>query len=100
MENATRMQDHRGAGKRLLDMPGYRFPALGSSLPAAMHLPLALWRYYNGGTDGERVIKELRQGFSVGDGGCLNLSAWRDHDQTGRSDSDYGLAGGGCGTKS
>ena len=38
--------------------------------------------------------------LALGDGGCLKISAWQDDDQTGRSDSENGLGGGGCGTKS
>jgi Transposase DDE domain group 1 len=52
-------------GKRLLDVPGYRFQALVTSLPPASHPPLAVWRYYNGRADCENVIKELRQGFGL-----------------------------------
>lgn len=57
-------QESRG-GKRLLDVPGYRFQALVTSLPQATHPPLAVWRYYNGRADCENVIKELRQGFAL-----------------------------------
>ena len=57
-------QDTR-AGKRLLDVPGYRFQALVTSLPAATDPPLAVWRYYNGRADCENVIKELREGFAL-----------------------------------
>jgi hypothetical protein len=53
------------AGKRLLDVPGYRFQALVTSLPATIHPPLAVWRYYNGRSDCENVIKELREGFAL-----------------------------------
>lgn len=53
------------AGKRLLDVPGYRFQALVTSLPATTHPPLAVWRYYNGRSDCENVIKELREGFAL-----------------------------------
>jgi hypothetical protein len=52
-------------GKRLLDVPGYRFQALVTSLPATTHPPLAVWRYYNGRADCENVIKELREGFAL-----------------------------------
>lgn len=52
-------------GKRLLDVPGYRFQALVTSLPATTHPPLAVWRYYNGRCDCENVIKELREGFAL-----------------------------------
>jgi hypothetical protein len=51
-------------GKRLLDVPGYRFQALVTSLPASQP-PLAVWRYYNGRADCENVIKELREGFAL-----------------------------------
>jgi hypothetical protein len=50
-------------GKRLLDVPGYRFQALVTSLPRATHPPLAVWRYYNGRADCENVIKDLHEGF-------------------------------------
>jgi len=53
------------AGKRLLDVPGYRFQALVTSLPVTTHPPLAVWRYYNGRSDCENVIKELREGFAL-----------------------------------
>jgi hypothetical protein len=52
-------------GKCLLDVPGYRFQALVTSLPAATHSPLAVWRYYNGRADCENVIKELQTGFAL-----------------------------------
>jgi len=53
------------AGKRLLEVPGYRFQALVTSLSAMTHGPLAVWRYYNGRADCENVIKELREGFAL-----------------------------------
>ena len=58
-------EDETRGGKRLLDVPGYRFQALVTSLPAASHPPLAVWRYYNGRADCENVIKELREGFAL-----------------------------------
>ena len=51
-------------GKKLLDVPGYVFQALVTSLPAS-ESPLAVWRYYNGRADCENVIKELQQGFAL-----------------------------------
>lgn len=60
-----RPEDEGRGGKRLLDVPGYRFQALVTSLPAASHPPLAVWRYYNGRADCENVIKELREGFAL-----------------------------------
>jgi len=45
--------------------PPYRFQALVTSLPAATHSPLAVWRYYNGRADCENVIKELQAGFAL-----------------------------------
>jgi len=51
-------------GKRLFELPGYRFQALVTSLPATI-APLAVWRYYNGRADCENVIKELREGFAL-----------------------------------
>ena len=52
-------------GKQLLEVPGYRFQALVTSLPATTHSPLAVWRYYNGRADCENVIKELQAGFAL-----------------------------------
>jgi len=57
-------EDNRRGGKCLLDVPGYHFQALATSLPAATHPPLAVWRYYNGRADCENVIKELQPGFA------------------------------------
>jgi Transposase DDE domain group 1 len=57
--------DDRRGGKCLLDVPGYHFQALVTSLPAATHPPLAVWRYYNGRCDCENVIRELREGFAL-----------------------------------
>lgn len=53
------------AGKKLLDVPGYRFQALVTSLPSATHPPLTVWRYYNGRSDCENVVKELQGGFAL-----------------------------------
>ena len=52
-------------GKQLLDVPGYRFRALVTSLPGLTHPPLAVWRHYNGRADCENVIKELQAGFAL-----------------------------------
>ena len=51
-------------GKKLIDVPGYLFQALVTSLPASVP-PLAVWRDYNGRADCENVIKELQQGFAL-----------------------------------
>ena len=56
--------DRRG-GKQLVDVPGYHFQALVTSLPPTQMSGLALWRYYNGRADCENVIKELQQGFAL-----------------------------------
>ena len=58
-------EDESRGGKRLLDVPGYRFQALVTSLAGATHPPLAVWRYYNGRADCENVIKELQEGFAL-----------------------------------
>jgi Transposase DDE domain group 1 len=55
----------RAGGKKLIDVPGYLFQALVTSLPASLS-PLAVWRYYNGRADCENVIKELQSGFALG----------------------------------
>jgi len=57
-------RDRRG-GKRLLEVPGYHFQALVTSLPPTQMSGLAVWRYYNGRADCENVIKELQQGFAL-----------------------------------
>ena len=54
----------RAGGKCLLDVPGYLFQALVTSLPGHTS-PLAVWRYYNGRADCENVIKELQSGFAL-----------------------------------
>jgi len=54
----------RAGGKKLIEVPGYLFQALVTSLPASIS-PLAVWRYYNGRADCENVIKELREGFAL-----------------------------------
>ena len=64
IRHRVKENESRG-GKHLLDVPGYRFQALVTSLSAATHPPLAVWRYYNGRADCENVIKELRQGFAL-----------------------------------
>jgi len=51
-------------GKKLIDVPGYVFQALVTSLPAS-EPPLAVWRHYNGRADCENVIKELQLGFAL-----------------------------------
>jgi Transposase DDE domain group 1 len=55
----------RAGGKKLIDVPGYLFQALVTSLPASTR-PLEVWRYYNGRADCENVIKELQSGFALG----------------------------------
>lgn len=50
-------------GKKLIDVPGYKFQALVTSLPSTQR-PLEVWRYYNGRADCENVIKELQSGFA------------------------------------
>lgn len=55
----------RRAGKKLIEVPGYHFQALLTSLPPTRMAGLAVWRYYNGRADCENVIKELQQGFAL-----------------------------------
>ena len=52
-------------GKKLLDVPGYRFQALVTSLSAKTHSSMAVWGYYNDRADCENVIRELREGFAL-----------------------------------
>lgn len=65
LRHRVRDADEGRVGKRLLDVPGWRFQALVTSLPRTTHAPLAVWRYYNGRADCENVIKELREGFAL-----------------------------------
>jgi Transposase DDE domain group 1 len=65
IRHRVREPEDTRAGKRLLDVPGYRFQALVTSLLGTTHSPLAVWRYYNGRSDCENVIKELREGFAL-----------------------------------
>ena len=58
-------EEESRAGKRLIDVPGYRFQALVTSLPKATYPPLTVWRYYNGRADCENAIKELHAGFAL-----------------------------------
>lgn len=54
----------QAGGKKLIDVPGYLFQALVTSVPPS-EPPLAVWRDYNGRADCENVIKELQQGFAL-----------------------------------
>ena len=65
LRHRVRDEDEGRVGKRLLDVPGWRFQALVTSLPRTTHAPVAVWRYYNGRADCENVIKELREGFAL-----------------------------------
>ena len=51
-------------GRKLIDVPGYVFQALVTSMPTSV-APLTVWRDYNGRSDCENVIKELQQGFAL-----------------------------------
>lgn len=51
-------------GKTLLEVPGYRFQALCTSLPRSWS-PLAVWRRYKGRADVENRIKELAAQYGL-----------------------------------
>jgi hypothetical protein len=51
-------------GKELLSVPGYKFQALVTNLPASWN-ELSIWRRYNGRCDSENRIKELGSQFGV-----------------------------------
>ncbi len=51
-------------GKRLLEVPGYKFQALRTNLPASISA-LEVWRRYNGRADIENRIKELGAQFGL-----------------------------------
>jgi hypothetical protein len=55
----------RAGGKRLLEVPAYRFQALVTNLPAGEAAPVAIWRRYNGRADIENRIKELGAQFGI-----------------------------------
>jgi hypothetical protein len=54
-------------GRRLIDVPGYTFHAVVTTLP---HSPEDVWRFYNDRADCENRIKELKDDFGA-DGFCL-----------------------------
>ena len=51
-------------GKALLCLPGYRFQALVTNLPASWSV-LSVWRRYNGRGESENRIKELGSQFGI-----------------------------------
>ena len=57
-------QRPQAGGKSLLEVPGYRFQALVTNLPASVD-PLTVWRQYNGRADIENRIKELGHQFGI-----------------------------------
>lgn len=54
-------------GRRLIDVPGYTFHTLVTSLELP---PADLWRFYNGRAESENRLKELKEDFGA-DGFCL-----------------------------
>jgi Transposase DDE domain group 1 len=69
-----RVTDRPNAGgKKLLEVPGYKFQALRTNLPATV-TPLEVWRRYNGRADIENRIKEL--GIQFGLKGLCCRSFW------------------------
>lgn len=66
-------QRPHGGGKRLLDLPGYKFQALRTNLGPDLNA-LGVWRRYNGRADIENRIKELGAQFGLR-GFCLR-SFW------------------------
>lgn len=58
------IENKRSGGKKLLDVPGYRFQILLTNLGSAVS-PLTVWRRYNGRADSENVIKELDRDFAI-----------------------------------
>lgn len=55
-------------GKRLFDLPGYRYQAYATDLKLA---PLEVWRLYRGRADAENRISELKEDFGIS-GFCLD----------------------------
>lgn len=56
-------------GKQLIEVPGYKFQALRTNLPASVSA-LEAWRRYNSRADIENRIKELGAQFSLKDLCC------------------------------
>ena len=54
----------RAGGRKLIDVPGYLFQALVTSLPDRV-VPLDVWRDYNQRAGCESVIKELDQHYAL-----------------------------------
>jgi len=60
-----RVAERREAGgKKLLDVPGYRFQALWTNLPPGVDA-LSVWRRYHGRADIENRIRELGAQFGI-----------------------------------
>jgi DNA-directed RNA polymerase subunit N (RpoN/RPB10) len=57
-------QRAQAGGKALLELPGYRFQALVTNLPASVDA-LGVWRRYNGRAEVENRIKELGEQFGI-----------------------------------
>ena len=51
-------------GKKLLEVPGYRFQSLLTNLPSHLNA-LVVWRRYNGRGDSENRIRELGEQFGI-----------------------------------
>ena len=58
------IQRPEAGGKELLEVPGYRFQAFITNLPATVNA-LEVWRRYNGRADLENRIKELGDQFGI-----------------------------------
>jgi len=54
-------------GRRLIEVPGYTFHAIATTLP---HAPADVWRFYNSRADCENRLKELKDDFGA-NGFCL-----------------------------
>ena len=54
----------QAGGKALLEVPGYRFQALVTNLPASVDA-LGVWRRYNGRAEIENRIRELGEQFGI-----------------------------------
>ena len=54
----------QAGGKTLLEVPGYRFQALVTNLPASVDA-LGVWRRYNGRAEIENRIRELGEQFGI-----------------------------------
>jgi len=68
----TIRQRPEARGRKLLEVPGYTFHVLVTTLS---HDPVQAWRFYNSRAESENRIKELKEDFGVGASACSRSTA-------------------------